>query len=71
MRDVVHRIYVKIGGRKISVFLYAFKTAQRCYQLWFYDTVPQISEFVSVFARQGPAYMWHRNASVGDGKKAR
>jgi hypothetical protein len=60
MRDVVCRIYVKIGGRKIPVFLYAFKTAQRCYQLWFYDTVPQISEFVSVFARQGPAYMWHQ-----------
>jgi len=60
MRDVVRRIYVKIGGRKIPVFLYAFKTPQGHYQLWYYDTVPQISEFVSVFACQGPAYIWHQ-----------
>ena len=60
LRDIVRRIYVKIGGRKIPVFLYAFKTTQNQYQLWFYDTVPPIREFVALFARQGPAYIWHQ-----------
>ena len=60
LRDIVRRLYVKIGGRKIQVFLYAFKTPQNHYQLWFYDTLPPIREFVAVFARQGPAYIWHQ-----------
>lgn len=60
LRDIIRRIYVKIGGRKIPVFLYAFKTPQGHYQLWFWDTVPQIRDFVTLFARQGAAYVWHQ-----------
>ena len=60
LRDIIRRIYVKIGGRKILVFLYAFTTPQGHYQLWFWDTVPEIRNFVTLFARQGAAYIWHQ-----------
>lgn len=58
--DILKKIYVKIGGRKISVFLYCFKTPHGKYQLWFWDTVPEIRDFVDVFSTQGAAYIWHR-----------
>jgi hypothetical protein len=60
LRDIIRRIYAKIGGRKIPVILYAFKTPQGHYQLWFWDTVPEILNFVTLFARQGAAYIWHQ-----------
>jgi hypothetical protein len=60
LRDIIHCIYVKIGGRKTPVFLYAFKTPQGHYQLWFWDTVPQIRDFINLFASQGAAYVWHQ-----------
>lgn len=60
VRDIIKKIYVKIGGRKIPVFLYCFKSPQGQYNLWFWDTVPEIREFVDVFSKQGAAYMWHR-----------
>jgi hypothetical protein len=60
LRDILKKIYVKIGGRKIPVFLYCFRTPQGKYQLWFWDTVPEIREFVEVFGTQGAAYIWHR-----------
>jgi hypothetical protein len=40
--DIIKKIYVKTRGCKISVFLYCFKTPQGKYQLWFWDTVPEI-----------------------------
>jgi hypothetical protein len=60
VRDIIKKIYVKISGRKIPVFLYCFKSPQGHYQLWFWDTVPEIREFVEVFSKQGAAYIWHR-----------
>ena len=60
VRDIIKKIYVKIGGRKIPVFLYCFKSPQGHYQLWFWDTVPEIRQFVEVFSKQGAAYIWHR-----------
>jgi hypothetical protein len=60
VRDIIKKIYVKIGGRKIPVFLYCFKSPQGHYNLWFWDTVPEIRDFVDVFSKQGPAFMWHR-----------
>ena len=60
VRDIIKKIYVKIGGRKIPVFLYCFKSPHGHYNLWFWDTVPEIREFVDVFSKQGPAFMWHR-----------
>lgn len=60
LRDIIKKIYVKIGGRKIPVFLYCFKTPHGKYQLWFWDTVTEIREFVEMFSTQGAAYIWHR-----------
>jgi hypothetical protein len=60
LQDILKKVYVKIGGRKIPVFLYTVKTHHSRYQLWYWDTVPQIHDFVVMFARQGPAYLWHR-----------
>jgi hypothetical protein len=60
LRDIIKKIYVKIGGRKISVFLYCFKTPHGKCQLWFWDTVTEIREFVEMFSTQGAAYIWHR-----------
>jgi hypothetical protein len=34
LRDILKKVYVKIGGRKIPVFLYIFKTHHGQYQLW-------------------------------------
>lgn len=60
LRDIIKKIYVKISGRKIPVFLYCFKTPNGKYQLWFWDTVTEIREFVEMFSTQGAAYIWHR-----------
>jgi hypothetical protein len=60
MRDIISRLYVKIGGRKIPVFLYVFKTGQGHYQFWFWDTVNEIRDYVNLFSSQGAAMMWHQ-----------
>jgi hypothetical protein len=60
MRDVINRLYVKISGRKIPVFLYVFKTSQGHYQFWFWDTVNEIRDYVNLFSSQGSAMMWHQ-----------
>lgn len=60
MRDIIGRLYVKIAGRKIPVFLYAFKSGQGQYQFWFWDTVKEIRDYVNLFSRQGTARIWHQ-----------
>lgn len=60
IRDVIRKMYVKIGGRKYPVFLYAFKNKHGKYQLWFWDTVPEIREFVDSFRKHPVAHLWHR-----------
>ena len=60
LRDIISKLYVKVGNRKISAFLYGFKTANGQYQFWFWDTVPEIREYVNLFSRQAPSLIWHR-----------
>lgn len=60
LREILSKLYVKIGSRKISAFLYVFKSSNGQYQLWFWDTVPAIREYANLFSRQGPALIWHR-----------
>jgi hypothetical protein len=60
LRDIIKRLYVKVGKRKIPVFLYCFKTSHGQYSLWFWDTVPEIREYATLFSRQGPSLIWHR-----------
>ena len=69
VRDVIRKAYVKIGGRKIPVFQYASKTSGGHYQLWFWDTVPEIRDFVSMLSRQGAAYLWHKCMQWGWSQK--
>eukprot|EP00956_Cyclotella_meneghiniana_P005297 scaffold6643_cov38-Cyclotella_meneghiniana.AAC.1 len=69
VRDVIRKAYVKIGGRKIPVFQYASKTSGGHYQLWFWDTVPEIRDFVNMFSRQGAAYLWHKCMQWGWSQK--
>jgi hypothetical protein len=59
LRDILKKVYVKIGGRKIPVFLYIAKTHHGRFKLWYWDTVPEIHDFVVMFSCQGPAYLWH------------
>lgn len=35
LRDIVNKVNVKIGGRKIRAFNYGFKTTHSQFQLWF------------------------------------
>jgi hypothetical protein len=60
VRDIIERLYVKIAGRKIPVFLYAFKSGQGHYQFWFWDTVNEIRDYVNLFSQQGTALIWHQ-----------
>eukprot|EP00956_Cyclotella_meneghiniana_P022760 scaffold43409_cov41-Cyclotella_meneghiniana.AAC.9 len=69
VRDVIRKAYVKIGGRKIPVFQYASKTSGGHYQLWFWDTVPEIRDFVNMFSRQGAAFLWHKCMQWGWSQK--
>eukprot|EP00956_Cyclotella_meneghiniana_P008014 scaffold10676_cov49-Cyclotella_meneghiniana.AAC.5 len=69
VRDVIRKAYVKIDGRKIPVFQYASKTSGGHYQLWFWDTVPEIRDFVNMFSRQGAAYLWHKCMQWGWSEK--
>lgn len=65
LRYIINKLYVKIGKRKIPVFLYGFKTSHGQYQFYFWDTVPEIQEFVNLFSRQGAALIWHRCINWG------
>ena len=65
LRDVLKKIYVKIGGHKIAVFQYFFRVRTGSYQAWFYDKVPEIRQFVETYSPQLPAYVWHRCLSWG------
>ena len=60
MRDVIRKLYVKIGNRKFQVILYCFKNYTGQYQLWFWDTVRKIRDWIDIFRLNGPAYIWHR-----------
>ena len=60
LRDILRKIYVKLGDKKISVFLYAFATPAGYQQLWFWNTVPAIREFINNVSRNLPGYIWHR-----------
>ena len=60
LRDVVKKVYVKIGGHKIAVFQYCFRTRNGTYQAWFWDKVPEIREFVEQYGANLAAYLWHR-----------
>jgi hypothetical protein len=60
MRDVIRKLYVKIGNRKFPAFLYCFRNYNGQYQLWFWDTVYDIREWIEVFRQNGSAYIWHR-----------
>jgi hypothetical protein len=60
LRDVIRKLYVKIGTRKFPAFLYSFKTYNGQHLLWFWDTVHEIREWIDVFRQNGPAYIWHR-----------
>lgn len=60
MRDVIRKLYVKIGARKFPAFLYIFKNYTGQHQLWFWDTVREIRDWVEMFRQNGPAYIWHR-----------
>lgn len=60
MRDVIRKLYIKIGNRKFPAFLYCFRNYLGQYQLWFWDTVFEIREWIEAFRQNGPAYIWHR-----------
>jgi hypothetical protein len=60
MRDVIRKLYVKIGARKFPAFLYCFKSYNGQHLLWFWDTVLEIREWIDAFRQNGPAYIWHR-----------
>lgn len=70
VRDIIRKCYVKIGARRIPAFLYASKTSGGHHQLYFWDTVPEIQDFVNTFSRQGAAFLWHRCMLWGWEKKA-
>ena len=60
LRDILRKVYVKIGGHKITVFQYVFKTRGGTFQAWFWDKVPEISEFVQTYSPKLGSYLWHR-----------
>lgn len=60
LRDVLRKVYVKIGDRKFSVFQYCFRTRGGTFQAWFWDTVPDIRDFVNTYASHIGSYLWHR-----------
>jgi hypothetical protein len=59
MRDVLHKLYIKLDGRKFPVFLYCFRNYRDQYQIWFWDKVPEIREFVKSIIQVLPSYIWH------------
>ena len=60
LRDVLRKVYVKIGDRKFSLFQYCFRTRGGTFQAWFWDTVPEIRAFVDQYASHIGSYLWHR-----------
>ena len=67
IRDILGKVYLKMGSRKIQVFLYSFGTASGLQQLWFWNTVPEIKSFVENICRNMPGYLWHRCTQWGWG----
>eukprot|EP00956_Cyclotella_meneghiniana_P030119 scaffold74968_cov57-Cyclotella_meneghiniana.AAC.10 len=65
IRDILRKVYLKMGSRKIQVFLYSFGTASGLQQLWFWNTVPEIKSFVENICRNLPGYLWHRCTQWG------
>jgi hypothetical protein len=59
IREVLRKIYVKIGGRKYSVFTYCFKNFRGQYQIWFWEKFPDMREFTNATLRVLPATIWH------------
>jgi hypothetical protein len=59
MRDVLHKLYIKLDGRKFPVFLYCFRNYRDQYQIFFWDKVPEIREFVKGIIQILPSYIWH------------
>jgi hypothetical protein len=59
MRDVHRKLYIKIGGRKYSVFVYCFKNFRGQYQIWFWDKFPDMRAFTDETLRILPAHIWH------------
>lgn len=44
LQDIVSKVYIKIGGRKIRAFNYGFKTIHGQFQLWFRDTSQKLAD---------------------------
>eukprot|EP00956_Cyclotella_meneghiniana_P008542 scaffold11579_cov40-Cyclotella_meneghiniana.AAC.7 len=65
IRDILRKVYLKMGSRKFLVFLYSFGTASGLQQLWFLNTVPEIKSFVENICRNLPGYLWHRCTQWG------
>jgi hypothetical protein len=59
IRDVLRKLYIKIGGRKFSVFVYCFKNFRGQYQIWFWDKFPDMRQFTAETLRILPAHIWH------------
>jgi hypothetical protein len=59
IRDVLRKLYIKIGGRKFSVFVYCFKNFRGQYQIWFWDKFPAMRSFTDETLRILPAHIWH------------
>jgi hypothetical protein len=65
LRHILRKIYVKINERRFAVFLYAFRGRENNYQIWFWDKVPEIREFVEKIGKNLTSYMWHRALQWG------
>jgi hypothetical protein len=65
LRHILRKLYVKINERRYAVFLYAFRGRDNHYQIWFWDKVPEIREFVERIGRNLTGYMWHRALQWG------
>ena len=59
LRTILHMTYAKVGDRKLPLFLYAFAMKNGKHQLWFWDKVPEIKEFVMKHGVNVPGYLWH------------
>jgi hypothetical protein len=65
LRHILRKVYVKINERRFAVFLYAFHGCDNNYQIWFWDKVPEIREFVEKIGKNLTGYMWHRALQWG------
>jgi len=64
-RDIMGKLYNKIGGRKYPVFLYCFRNFRGQYQIWFWDKSLEMREFTSVHLKVLAAYMWQMTRRWG------